>query len=276
MKDNPHSATNVWFSILQDLAANGDNTDPRGLDTVELLGYKSIIDMHDPIVLCKARKLNYRFMAAEAWWILCGRDDSASIGKYCKNILQFADQDDGARFFGAYGPKIVDQLPYVIDKLAADPMTRQAVLTIWRENPPETKDIPCTVSVQWFIRNGVLHCIDSMRSSDVWLGWPYDVFNFSMLSWHILKKLSERGITLRLGCLQLNAGSQHWYKHDFEKAKDWTQAEMNDLHDFASETGDLEVVDIAVELDGCLEPSLFQATSPFFDELRSFINKTQQ
>jgi hypothetical protein len=173
--------------------------------------------MTRPVVDVLVRKLGYRFMAAEAWWILSGRNDVESIRKYSPHIASFSD--DGKFFHGAYGPKILDQLTYVIDSLQKDADTRQAVLSIWRENPRVSRDVPCTISAQWLIRDGKLHCIDTMRSSDAWLGWPYDVFNFSCLSAYILLMLRERASffnSVRLGCLSLVAGSSHLYLHPDE------------------------------------------------------------
>ena len=93
-------------------------------------------------------------------------------------------------------------------------------MTIWRPNPRDSKDIPCTVSIQWLIRDNTIHCIDNMRSSDIWLGWPYDIFNFTMLTGYIMLLLRERGIdNLKLGNIYLNAGSQHLYSNNFEAAE---------------------------------------------------------
>jgi thymidylate synthase len=125
--------------------------------------------------------------------------------------------DDGRVLYGAYGPRIHEQLGYVLRVLANDPTSRQAVMTIWRNNPPASKDIPCTLSVQFLIRNNKLYCFDTMRSSDLWLGWPYDVFSFSMLSLYIVLLLREgRGMKLKLGELWITAGSQHIYDRDRE------------------------------------------------------------
>jgi thymidylate synthase len=120
--------------------------------------------------------------------------------------------DNGETFFGAYGPKILDQVRHVIDTLVNDPWSRQAVITIWRENPPSSKDIPCTISAQFFIRDGKLHCVDNMRSSDVWLGLPYDMFNFSMLSAYIALAIwNKTNRRIHLGQLSMNLGSLHLY-----------------------------------------------------------------
>lgn len=186
----------------------------------EIVGSQVKIDMRYPVVLNQARKLSYKFMAAEAWWIISGKNDVASISKYCKNIANFSD--NGKDFFGAYGPKINSQIGEAMRRLLIDSDTRQAVCNIWRENPPETKDVPCTLSVQWLLRDGKLHCIDTMRSNDVWLGFPYDVFNFSMLSWVIVEHLRRHGKKVELGSLTLNAGSHHVYERDIAKCSHWS------------------------------------------------------
>ena len=137
-----------------------------------------------------------------------------TISPFSRNISQFSD--NGETFFGAYGPKITSQLFYVANTLSADPDSRQAVINIWRENPGPSKDIPCSLSVQFLIRDNRLHCQYTMRSSDAWLGWVYDVFNFSMLSGVVLLMLGDRFPQLELGTLTLTAGSQHLYERDRE------------------------------------------------------------
>lgn len=209
-------ATLAWLDRLQDVYSRGHHAAPRGMAIKELLCCTSIVDMNYPIVDVPGRDLGFKFMAAEAAWILSGDNRVSTIKPYARHIENFSD--DGQFFYGAYGPRVIDQLPYVARVLAEDPDTRQAVLTIWRPSPPKTKDVPCTVSVQWFIREGTLHCLDTMRSSDLWLGWPYDIFNFSMLSHYLRLILKARyGVVVEVGSLFLTAGSQHIYEKNFEK-----------------------------------------------------------
>jgi thymidylate synthase len=159
-------------------------------------------------------------MAAEAYWILSGDDSVAGIAPYNSRISEFSD--DGERFFGAYGPKILGQLEYVVAKLKADHDTRQAGLTIWRENPPTTKDVPCTVAAFFSLRGMTLNAHVFMRSSDVWLGVPYDVFNFSMLAHLICGHLNDERAADDVyspGKLYLTAASSHLYETNWDDAK---------------------------------------------------------
>ena len=175
--------------------------------------------MTQPIVTfeerCKDTDM-YKFMPAEAAFILTGRNTVGMIAQYSKLITTFSD--DGYFFNGAYGPMLIRQFTYIVDELIKDKNTRQAVATIWEPNPRPSKDIPCTISVQFLVRDNKLHCIDTMRSSDAWLGWPFDIFNFSMCSAFISLLFKHRtGHALPLGNIYLNATSQHLYEKDYEK-----------------------------------------------------------
>lgn len=206
-----------WLNKLKEIIYKGEISKPRNLLIKEILNSHTMVNMKYPILSVLERKLGYRFMVRESWWIMDGRNDVESINAYSRAISSFSD--DGFYFKGAYGPRVVDQLHYIVDSLIDDINTRQAVLTIWRPNPRASKDIPCTVSIQWFIRDYTIHCIDTMRSSDIWLGWPYDIFNFTMLTGYIMLLLREKGLhDLKLGNIYLNAGSQHLYENNFEAA----------------------------------------------------------
>ncbi len=84
---------------------------------------------------------------------------------------------------------------------------------------PWTEDVPCTLMLGWSIRGGALHCHAYMRSSDIWLGIPYDAFNFSFLSAYVREQLEALyGEGYALGTLHLTAGSSHLYKRNLEAA----------------------------------------------------------
>jgi len=219
------SFTEVWLNALHDVIRSGHIVSPRDKLTLELPQRTTISDMTRPVLTAPERQLSYRFMAAEAYWILSGSDRVEDISKYNPNIAQFSD--DGERFYGAYGPKIVGQMDYIVDKLLQDPSSRQAGLTIWRENPPATKDVPCTVAIFCNIRQDEnkrdhLNVHVFMRSSDLWLGLPYDTFNFSMFGHLICAKLNahrRHDEAVRPGYLFLTAASSHIYQTNWDDAK---------------------------------------------------------
>jgi hypothetical protein len=87
-------------------------------------------------------------------------------------------------------------------------------MTIWERNPAPSKDIPCTTSAQFIIRNEQLHGIFTMRSSDAWLGIPYDCFTFGQ----IINSLASR-LDAAPGYLHLIMGSSHLYQINIRKAQ---------------------------------------------------------
>lgn len=217
-----HSANFEWLSELSWAFNKGNDVTPRGQLTKEVLQQTSIVNMRRPVITLPERKLSTKFLGGEAYWILSGDNRVETIAPYNKNIVNYSD--DGVTFFGAYGPRILSQLDYVIDKLKSDADTRQAVLTIWRENPPETKDVPCTVAVHFMIRDHKLNCHVYMRSNDLWLGFPYDVFNFSMLSHLVCCKLNafvveNGGVIIEPGMLYHTASSRHIYEQHFAQVE---------------------------------------------------------
>lgn len=213
----PPTTNLAWLSHCKKILAEGDIVSPRGQNVHELMNEQFICNMRKPVITIPQRKLNYRFMAAESYWILTGDDRVATIAPYNKNISQFSD--DGVKFFGAYGPKIMDQIGYVVSKLLNDRDTRQAGLTIWRENPPKTKDVPCTVTMFFYIRKDKLQVSVFMRSSDAWLGIPYDIFNFSMVAHYVCavyNGVNNCGLReiLKPGDLCITMGSSHFYERN--------------------------------------------------------------
>jgi len=214
-----NTANETYRYLLETILLSKSSVAPRGQGTREYLGFTTKVDMQYPIMTIPSRKLNYRFMAAEAYWILTGQQGLNELTPYCERMKQFSD--DGMTLSGAYGPRFLSQVRYIADVLSGEPETRQAVMTLWERNPRPSRDIPCTVSLQWLLRDNKLQCIVFMRSSDCWLGWPYDVFSFSMMSAYVLLQMQNtRKHSYELGLLRIVAGSQHLYDRDVERANE--------------------------------------------------------
>lgn len=207
------SMPEAYASMLLQILEQGHQVNPRGMNTKELIG--ASFTLREPmynVVTQAERRISLPFMAAEFLWMITGSNDARLIKPYNRNIGQFSD--DGLFFRGAYGPKLVDQLPYITETLSRDPSSRQALLTIWRERPGPSKDIPCTVLMQFFIRTGLLDMLVYMRSNDAWLGLPYDVFNFTMIQQYVASLLD-----VDVGFYHHHVGSLHLYEQHWERAK---------------------------------------------------------
>ena len=217
--------TDIWRDHVKGIInAQNDLVNPRGMPTLETLAKSITISMETPIVLCKIRKLSSGFMFGEANWILSGSNDLLRIQPFMKHIGNYSD--NGKTLYGAYGPHVVNQLEYCKRTLRHDQDSRQAVLTIWQPRPELSKDIPCTVSMQFLIRDNTINTIVCMRSSDAYLGLPYDLFVFSCITAKLRDLMGKRG--LRLGNLTVFAGSSHIYQRDFAKACNCSINQAND------------------------------------------------
>jgi thymidylate synthase len=203
----------VWLEQLNDIRLGGLPVSPRGIRCRELLNQRQVVDMRYPLVTIVKRNVSLRLAATEALWILTGDSRLEPLLKWAPSFGRFSD--DGLFLAGAYGPKFIQQYRYVVRTLVKDPDSRQAVMTFWERNPPESRDIPCTISHEYLLRSGHLHLIANMRSNDIWLGWPYDIFSFTMMALFIALHLPDN---IQLGWIYLNVGSQHLYQTNEELA----------------------------------------------------------
>lgn len=207
----------------------GERVHRRGMWTEEYDGMTLHFDMNEPIVTIPERKLSYRLLFAEALWILRGECRLDALSKIRPRYEEFSD--DGFYLSGAYGPMFVSQRRYVFETLMEDVGSRQAVMTFWRQNPRKSRDIPCTVSLQFLVKwiAGIprLDLIVFMRSSDAFLGLPYDIFSFSMMATHLWLSLacSHNYPTMRLGMLTIMIGSFHLYERDLPAVKEFVDSQ---------------------------------------------------
>lgn len=203
----------AWYYLLYDLIRDGDGNLARGLPTRELLGVSvKVTNARNCILDHPRRNLNFKFMVAEWLWIVSGSNNLEDIARYNSKLREFSD--DGSTLAGAYGPRLIPQLLWALTALHNDGDSRQVVMSIWTPNPAPSKDIPCTLGIQLFIRKAALHGIVTMRSSDVWLGLPYDFFCFAQLLACFAGELGTR-----VGSLQFNLGSSHLYESNLVEAQ---------------------------------------------------------
>lgn len=163
------------------------------------------------------RKVSQTYTNAELEWYWSADNRCATIGKSAKMWLRITD--DGITNNSAYGYIIFkkygfNQLEQIIDLLSKDNYSRRAVLNISDPaiNRITTKDMQCTIALQFLIRNGELHETVYMRSNDVYFGFPYDYTFFVSIGEYISRRL---GIPLTL--YTHNATSLHMYDRDLEK-----------------------------------------------------------
>ena len=206
------SANELYVAACEAVHRQGVEVSPRGLVTTEVLG--AHLCLTDPrcrlIDLPPVRVINPAFAVAEALWILSGSDDPW-IFQYNRALTRYADR---GRLQGAYGPRMrrwrgrVDQLDKTRQLLARDPDSRQAVIQIFdpERDTRGHRDVPCTLSYRFFLRGGRLHMHTTMRSQDLWLGFPYDLFTATLL-----QELLADWLRVELGSYHHFVDSLHLY-----------------------------------------------------------------
>lgn len=125
---------------------------------------------------------------------------------------QFNRYKNDSLLRGAYGQRLYGQLTDVHDELLIDKQSRRAVVTIYdghRDLADRSNDVPCTLSLQFLIRDNKLWTVANMRSSDAFLGLPYDVAQFTAVS-----KMLGASLNLDVAALTINCGSSHLYVKD--------------------------------------------------------------
>jgi thymidylate synthase len=229
MRIEATDANTLYWRVLHDLLDIGHEASPRGLATKEVLGVQLVLTNPDAnIVSHPWRRMQYPFSVAEWLWIMCGSNDTNLIVPYNRVLRTYANRF--GTFDGAYGPKFVEQLPYVLETLEDDSHSRQAVISLWVPRPRESADTPCTLSFQFLLRENVdktwweLHMVTTMRSNDAWLGLPYDLFNFTQIQRYVAHLLQ-----VRVGTYTHNVGSLHLYERQWSEARslvDWITPEI--------------------------------------------------
>jgi len=154
----------------------------------------------------------------ELFWYISCKQDLPSIQYYIKRYEDYAEPD--GTIWGAYGPRIFggerSQYEVVRDLLKARSATRKAVIQLFdREDIiAEHEDVPCTCTLQFLLRDGMLNLVVYMRSNDVFMGFPHDVFAFTMI-----QEILANDLGVRLGSYKHMVGSLHLYDRDREKVE---------------------------------------------------------
>ena len=203
----------AYIKICDLLSKKGREIIVRGLETKELCTV--IIKIANPrtrIINNSIRKVTIPFAIGEWLWCMEGRNDLEMISYYAPSYKKYSD--DGITVHGAYGPRIVPCIKEIIEILKNDMYSRQAIIPIYNNNDVncKSKDIPCTLTMHFLVRDAKLNMNVYMRSNDIYLGFPYDIFNFTMLHEYIATKLG-----VELGDYTHIVDSMHYYIKDEEK-----------------------------------------------------------
>lgn len=205
-----------YLELIDAVTTRGEPVAPRGIKTLELEDAQLVVaDIHKSAPVGLGRKLSSKILAAEMMQWLGGFSDLVQLNDVSGG--RFAEySDDDITLYGAYGPRTYSGFFRAINLLSKDPNTRQAVVPIWHpDEATTTRDLPCTLSWSFRIRNGHLHMTTTMRSNDVWTGVAYDIPIMcrigDLVAWAL-------GSHMRLEGYTHHAQSLHLYERDREAA----------------------------------------------------------
>lgn len=179
--------------------------------------------------LSRSEKKNTLFSClGEFLWYLAASDSVEFIEYFIERYRQYSD--DGKTIYGAYGPRLfgtnggINQVQNVIETLRANAASRRAVIQLFRAEDladnleRRREDLPCTCTLQFTVRNHQLHLMVTMRSNDVFMGLPHDVFAFTML-----QELVARSLNVELGTYKHAVGSLHLYTVNAKAIEDYIE-----------------------------------------------------
>jgi len=216
--------TEAYVDLCKQIRYNTEYvSSPRGMKIKENLGVQfRIMNPRDRLPRVAARNFSLAYFVAETLWYLNADDSTEWISYYAPFWSNISDNNKtansayGARIFKTH-PRIgngnIVQWDYVKEELRKDPDSRRAVIHIRTPSDSilESKDVPCTLSLQFFIRENKLSLHVSMRSSDIILGLAYDVPAFTTI-----QEILANELGVELGEYVHTSNSLHCYERDFE------------------------------------------------------------
>lgn len=221
MSTNFDSMDAAYRYAISSILNRGQSVAPRGMPTREILGFGfSLTNPRARTISIPERKWSYSYAIGELCWHLSGSRDVKTISYYSRAWDQFSDNGKTISR-SCYGNKIFcrrgknpSQWDSVIRLLTHDAHSRRAIINLATDCGAESKtarDVSCISTIQFIVRNSLVHCITTMRSNDVILGLPYDVFFATML-----QELLAVTLKLDVGLYTHFAGSLHTYDTDLE------------------------------------------------------------
>lgn len=219
---NPYLQSQTLDDLMRDIfeqiQENGVRINPSKGECTELTGV--LLELTDPRArLSRTETKGKPFSClGELCWYLAGANELEFISYYMRAYSGYAD---GNIIFGGYGPRLfnwkgLNQWRNVTELLRRKPSSRQAVIQLFDASDivEEHKDIPCTCTLQFMVRSGELHMFVNMRSNDIMIGLPHDIFAFTML-----QEIMARTLSVELGAYKHAVGSLHLYDRNRSEAQ---------------------------------------------------------
>jgi thymidylate synthase len=212
---------NQYLTLLRHILENGyDKSDRTGVGTRAVFGEMLRFDLRKGFPLLTTKKVYFKAVVHELLWFLRGEGNI----KYLKdNGITIWDEwaDENGDLGPVYGVQWrknqnVDQIANVIRDIKTKPDSRRLIVSAW--NPAEIelcKLPPCHYAFQFSVVNDELSCMFQMRSVDTFLGLPFNIASYALLT-HMIAQVCN----LKVGDLIWSGGDVHIYRNHFEQVKE--------------------------------------------------------
>lgn len=217
---------NMYEYYIQEVFYNFDYiSSPRNQKIKEKINVSfELTNPYNNLFLNEIRTPSRKYLAGELLWYFQGDNSLEFIEKYSRFWSNIACEDKSVN--SAYGHLIfketnktnITEYQWVLESLIKDKDSRQAIMHFNKSNHQYNgvKDFPCTLNVQFMIRENKLNSHIIMRSSDLFFGISYDIPFFSLLHQNTLLLLKNYYHDLQIGSLFFNTMSLHIYEKDFD------------------------------------------------------------
>jgi thymidylate synthase len=227
-----------YHQALEHILENGkQKTDRTGIGTISVFGHQMRFDLRTGFPAVTTKRLAWKAVVSELLWFLEGSGDERRLAEILygtrdlsKTTIWTANakadywlpkaqyEGDLGRVYGVQWRDFfgVDQIQQLIDGIKKDPSGRRHILTAW--NPAELNDMalpPCHVLSQFDVTDGYLSCQLYQRSCDMFLGVPFNIASYSLLT-HII----ARECGLKVGDFVWTGGDCHIYTNHVDAVKE--------------------------------------------------------
>lgn len=214
-----------YLALMKKILADGEDLGDRtGVGTRNIFGHQMRFDLRQGFPLVTTKKLHLRSIIHELLWFLSG---SVNIGPLQANKVRIWDAwaDDNGDLGPIYGAQwrswpaqdgqTIDQIARLIQDIKANPTSRRLVVSAWNVSALDDMALaPCHCLFQFYVANGELSCQLYQRSADVFLGVPFNIASYALLT-HMIAQQCD----LKPRDFVWTGGVTHLYRNHLPQAQ---------------------------------------------------------
>jgi thymidylate synthase len=214
-----------YHELMERILADGvEKHDRTGTGTLSVFGHQTRFDLADGFPLVTTKKLHVKSIVHELLWFLAGDTNIKYLNQHGVRIWdEWADQDGELgpvygrqwRSWPSPGGGTIDQIANVVTAIRRNPDSRRLIVTAW--NPAEVDQMalpPCHCLFQFYVAQGRLSCQLYQRSADVFLGVPFNIASYALLT-----MMMAQVTGLKPGEFVHTLGDAHLYLNHIEQAR---------------------------------------------------------